>query len=628
MLGIGTYGEVRYAFHPPSSQHVAVKLIDLSRASAGSVRDSISSECAMMKTVNSPHCVRLIEVKQQLQHSGTWCSQCACSSLALNPHSQASPSDLSVSPSSPLCRHCSHSASQHSALSSRPVTLLAQELGIGGELFSLLSHTGPLSEPLARHYFQQLIAGVSACHRANVIHRDLKPENLILDAEFELKIVDYGLSAMRKEPRPVAARPAAADDDDEVDDDFDYAAYAAAAAASPLDAGDDGTCIHHTGVGSAPYSAPEAYYRELHSYRPYKGAPADIWSCGVILYVLLTGRPPFSRPLTRSFGSLRRDRHFVALMKGEYDASIGDEAKELLSGLLRVHPDDRWTLDEIRRSRWWRGERLGRDQVVSEMKRRSEETYRRTDRQHMIALLHALRKERAAPSPPPHRSHAALSPSARRHGQREQAASSAAAAIACDAGAVTVGAAEGMARELSGLQLGAYGELPQHQLHTSVLPPPLHERHQQQHQPAPPLRPLAAVTASSSAAAYQSYFRSARPPSHQPLSLTAQNSLKPTRWVREESGSLSHTESGGGGEEVDDDDDEEEGEEEPLPAEDVDAGYEVDSDSTSEDMEAERQQTGHSEQQQQPQRQQQGDRKAAEEKQQANDAKHREDRQQ
>lgn len=71
---------------------------------------------------------------------------------------------------------------------SESVALLAMEFASQGELFSLLSHTGPLPEPVALALFRQLLLALSACHAAGVYHRDIKPENIVLDANFDLKV--------------------------------------------------------------------------------------------------------------------------------------------------------------------------------------------------------------------------------------------------------------------------------------------------------------------------------------------------------------------------------------------------------------------------------------------------------
>ena len=120
---------------------------------------------------------------------------------------------------------------------------MVMEFVPGGELFDFIVSNGRLSEPRARTMFQQLISGVEYCHQHMVVHRDLKPENLLLDADQQLRIADFGLSNVMK------------------DGDF-----------------------FKTSCGSPNYAAPEVI-----SGRLYAGPEVDVWSCGVILYALLCG---------------------------------------------------------------------------------------------------------------------------------------------------------------------------------------------------------------------------------------------------------------------------------------------------------------------------------------------------
>ncbi|KAL6991528.1 CBL-interacting serine/threonine-protein kinase 23 [Sarracenia purpurea var. burkii] len=109
---------------------------------------------------------------------------------------------------------------------------------------------GRLKEDEARKYFQLLITAVDYCHSRGVFHRDLKPENLLLDANGILKVSDFGLSALPQQVR------------------------------------DDG--LLHTTCGTPNYVAPEVI-----NNKGYDGAKADLWSCGVILFVLMAGYLPF-----------------------------------------------------------------------------------------------------------------------------------------------------------------------------------------------------------------------------------------------------------------------------------------------------------------------------------------------
>ena len=117
----------------------------------------------------------------------------------------------------------------------------------GGELFNYIVNNGRMPEPRARRFFQQLISGIEYSHKLKIVHRDLKPENVLLDDDLNVKIADFGLSNEIK------------------DGDF-----------------------LKTSCGSPNYAAPEVIRGGL-----YTGPEIDVWSCGVILYVMLCGRLPF-----------------------------------------------------------------------------------------------------------------------------------------------------------------------------------------------------------------------------------------------------------------------------------------------------------------------------------------------
>ncbi|RHN64904.1 putative protein kinase CAMK-CAMKL-CHK1 family [Medicago truncatula] len=137
----------------------------------------------------------------------------------------------------------------HEVMASKSKIYIAMELVRGGELFNKIVK-GRLKEDVARVYFQQLISAVDFCHSRGVYHRDLKPENLLLDEDGNLKVSDFGLCTFSEHLRQ------------------------------------DG--LLHTTCGTPAYVSPEVIAK-----KGYDGAKADIWSCGVILYVLLAGFLPF-----------------------------------------------------------------------------------------------------------------------------------------------------------------------------------------------------------------------------------------------------------------------------------------------------------------------------------------------
>ncbi|KTW28181.1 hypothetical protein T552_02040 [Pneumocystis carinii B80] len=171
----------------------------------------------------------------------------------------------------------------------------------GGELFDYIVSRGKMSEDEARRFFQQIITAVEYCHRHKIVHRDLKPENLLLDDFLNVKIADFGLSNLMT----------------------------------------DGNFLK-TSCGSPNYAAPEVISGKL-----YAGPEVDVWSCGVILYVMLVGRLPFDDEFIPTL--------FKKINGGIYTipSFLSSDAKELLSQMLVVDPIQRITLQEIRESKWF-----------------------------------------------------------------------------------------------------------------------------------------------------------------------------------------------------------------------------------------------------------------------------------
>jgi len=247
-LGIGSFGKVRLAEHQLTGQKVAVKILNRNRIRQLDMDEKVRREIKILKLFYHPHIIRLYEVIY-------------------------TPGDI----------------------------YMVMEFVPGGELFDFIVSNGRLSEPRARAMFQQLISGVEYCHQHMVVHRDLKPENLLLDAEQQLRIADFGLSNVMK------------------DGDF-----------------------FKTSCGSPNYAAPEVISGKL-----YAGPEVDVWSCGVILYALLCGSLPFDDENIPNL--FKKIKGGIFTLPGH----MSDDIKDLISRMLVVDPLQRITVPEMRRHRWF-----------------------------------------------------------------------------------------------------------------------------------------------------------------------------------------------------------------------------------------------------------------------------------
>ena len=179
---------------------------------------------------------------------------------------------------------------------------LVLDLAEGGELFNKLAQNGPLPEDTARNYFQQLIDALDYMHSHNAIHRDLKPENLLLDNEGTLKIADFGLSIMSQGP-------------DE---------------------------LLKTRCGTPNYVAPEIFCAD-----GYVGPSADIWSAGVILYVMLAAALPFDAP------TLPELANQIMNVQIYYPSNFPPGAVDLLKKIIVADPTQRYTIQQIKQHPWF-----------------------------------------------------------------------------------------------------------------------------------------------------------------------------------------------------------------------------------------------------------------------------------
>ena len=179
------------------------------------------------------------------------------------------------------------------------VSYLIMEFVEGGELYSHIDKHRRLPEFEAVRIFRQIISGLAYCHRLNIYHRDLKPENILLDTNLNVKLVDFGMAALQPQGKWLK-----------------------------------------TSCGSPHYASPEIAWGHR-----YQGAPADVWSSGVVLYAMLCGQLPFGT------GQEGEDPKEVLkeVVKGEVlvPEDISEEAEDLLLRILQLKPEDRITLDEM-----------------------------------------------------------------------------------------------------------------------------------------------------------------------------------------------------------------------------------------------------------------------------------------
>lgn len=165
----------------------------------------------------------------------------------------------------------------------------------GGELFDYLIKKGRLLEFEAISYFKQIIHGIGYLHQFNICHRDLKPENLLLDFNKNIKIADFGMAALEVDKK-----------------------------------------LLETSCGSPHYASPE-----IVAGQNYHGAPSDIWSCGIILFALLTGHLPFDDENIRKLLLKVQNGKFIM------PKDLSPEAKDLILRMLQVKPRDRISIEEI-----------------------------------------------------------------------------------------------------------------------------------------------------------------------------------------------------------------------------------------------------------------------------------------
>ncbi|XP_075232862.1 uncharacterized protein LOC142331083 isoform X2 [Lycorma delicatula] len=185
-------------------------------------------------------------------------------------------------------------------METKSMIYIVSEYASQGEIFDYIARHGRMSESAARRKFWQILSAVEYCHNHRVVHRDLKAENLLLDGNMNIKIADFGFSNYYTPGEQLA-----------------------------------------TWCGSPPYAAPEVF-----EGKKYTGPEIDIWSLGVVLYVLVCGALPFDGSTLHNL----RDRVLSGRFRIPYFMS--SECESLIRKMLVLDPSKRYSIDQIKRHRW------------------------------------------------------------------------------------------------------------------------------------------------------------------------------------------------------------------------------------------------------------------------------------
>ncbi|XP_049874802.1 serine/threonine-protein kinase SIK2 [Pectinophora gossypiella] len=249
-IGKGNFAVVKLARHRITKTEVAIKIIDKSQLDASNLQ-KVYREVDIMKRLDHPHIIKLYQVME-----------------------------------------------------TKNMIYIVSEYANKGEIFDYIARYGRMAEQAARRKFWQILSAVEYCHERRIVHRDLKAENLLLDANMNIKIADFGFS--------------------------NYYATGELLA---------------TWCGSPPYAAPEVF-----EGKRYTGPEIDIWSLGVVLYVLVCGALPFDGSTLQSL----RDRVLSGRFRIPYFMS--EDCESLIRKMLVLEPMKRYTIEQIKKHRWMAAE--------------------------------------------------------------------------------------------------------------------------------------------------------------------------------------------------------------------------------------------------------------------------------
>ncbi|KAL6100974.1 sik1 [Pungitius sinensis] len=258
-LGKGNFAVVKLAKHKVTKTLVAIKIIDKTRLNPSNL-EKIYREVQIMKLLNHPHIIKLYQVMETTD-----------------------------------------------------MLYIVTEYAKNGEMFDHLTTNGRMSEDEARKKFWQILTAVDYCHRHHIVHRDLKTENLLLDANMNIKLADFGFGNFYNAGEPLS-----------------------------------------TWCGSPPYAAPEVF-----EGKEYEGPQLDIWSLGVVLYVLVCGSFPFDGP------GLPALRQRVTEGRFRIPFFMSQDCENLIRKMLVVDPARRISMAQIKQHRWMLADPTAARQTLS-----------------------------------------------------------------------------------------------------------------------------------------------------------------------------------------------------------------------------------------------------------------------
>nr|XP_056715525.1 testis-specific serine/threonine-protein kinase 1-like [Euleptes europaea] len=184
---------------------------------------------------------------------------------------------------------------------------IVTELGVQGDLLEFIKRKGAIPEDVARRMFHQLSSAISYCHELDIVHRDLKCENLLLDKEYNIKLTDFGFSKR-------------------------------------LHRDDEGRVVlSKTFCGSAAYAAPEVLQGI-----PYQPKVYDIWSLGVVLFIMVCGSMPYDDSNIKKMLKLQKE-HRVHFPRSKV---LSSECKDLIYHMLQPDVTRRLRIDEVLTHVW------------------------------------------------------------------------------------------------------------------------------------------------------------------------------------------------------------------------------------------------------------------------------------